>query len=149
MSIVEDRRYQPLGPEDPDDYRPNSELAFVIDPTGAGPHVSGLSFIFENVAPGDRIPLHRHTLDEAVIIEEGEADIVLGNERCSASAGAVIFIPAGAAHAYRNAAAGPLRIHGVFPSDVIDIEYLERNPAPGTEGQAPQPAFSIDLRALP
>jgi quercetin dioxygenase-like cupin family protein len=147
MSIVEERHYSPLGPEDPDDYRPNSELAFVIDPTAPdGKHASGLSFIFETVAPGDRVPLHRHTMDEAVIIDEGEADVSLGDERRRVSAGAVIFIPAGAQHGYSNPTGGPLRIHAVFPTDVIDVEYLERNPAPGTEGQAPQPAFSIDLR---
>ena len=32
MGIVEERNYQPLGPEDPDDYRPNSRIAFVFDP---------------------------------------------------------------------------------------------------------------------
>ena len=37
-----------------------------------------------------------------------------------------------------------LRAHAVFPSDVLNGEYLERNPAPGTEGDVPQPPFSID-----
>jgi len=28
------------------------------------------------------------------------------------------------------------------------IQYIERNPAPGTENDPPQPAFTIDVRAL-
>jgi hypothetical protein len=28
------------------------------------------------------------------------------------------------------------------------VPYLERNPAPGTEDDAPQPPFTIDVRAL-
>jgi quercetin dioxygenase-like cupin family protein len=149
MSIVGERSYKALGPEDPDDCRPDSRLAFVIDPTMAdGHHVSQLSFIFEDVAPGDRVPLHKHTLDEAIVIEEGDAEVVIGSERRTVRAGTVIFVPAGVAHGYSNATSGTLRIQGVFPADVIDIEYIERNPAPGTEGQPPQPPFSLDLRSL-
>jgi len=36
----------------------------------------------------------------------------------------------------------------MFPSEVIGIEYLERNPAPGTESESPQPPASLDVRAL-
>jgi hypothetical protein len=38
---------------------------------------------------------------------------------------------------------------GIVEDLRIDIAYLERNPAPGTQDQPPQPPFSIDLRALP
>ena len=41
----------------------------------------------------------------------------------------------------------PVRIHAMFPSEQIGIRYLERNPAPGTEGEPPQPAFTIDVRS--
>jgi len=36
----------------------------------------------------------------------------------------------------------------MFPSEQIGIKYLERNPAPQTEEQPPQPAFTIEARAL-
>jgi quercetin dioxygenase-like cupin family protein len=150
VGIVEDRSYQPLGPEDPDDYRPDSRLAFVIDPTSAdGRHVTTLSFIFEECAPGDRVPLHTHEIDEAIVIDEGEADVTLGEETRRVRTGAVIFIPAGTQHGWGNPTTSPLRAHGIFPSDVLDITYLERNPAPGTEGDRPQSPFRISLRNLP
>jgi len=149
MGIVEDRNYQPLGPEDPDDYRPNSQIAFVIDPTVEdGKYVRTLGFIFEECAPGDYIPLHTHTFDEAIVIDEGTADVRLGNETRVVGPGAVVFVPAGMPHAWGNPGPSLLRAHGVFPSDVLNGEYLERNPAPGTEGDPPQPPFSLDLREM-
>ena len=61
---------------------------------------------------------------------------------------AVVFIPAGTAHRTRNASDSPVRVHAMFPSEVIGIEYLERNPAPGTENDPAQPPVSLDVRAL-
>jgi quercetin dioxygenase-like cupin family protein len=149
MGIVEERNYQPLGPEDPDDYRPNSRLAFVIDPTtDHGKPIRTLSFIFEECAPGDYIPLHTHTIDEAIIIDEGVAEVVLDDEKRIVGPGAVVFVPAGTKHAWGSPGPKPVRAHAVFPTDVLHVEYHERNPAPGTEGDAPQPAFSIDLRSI-
>ena len=40
------------------------------------------------------------------------------------------------------------RIHAVFPTEVLAIEYLERNPKPGTEGDPPSPPWWVDVRAL-
>ena len=39
-----------------------------------------------------------------------------------------------------------MRLQAVFPSHAIDIEYLERNPAPGTESDPAQPPISYDTR---
>lgn len=149
MAIVEERRYRPFLEEDPDDYRPSSEGAFVIDPTSQdGRYVRTISILFENLAPGDRIPLHTHALDEAVVVETGGLEAVLGTETNLLRPGTVVFIPAGTPHGWHNVSKEVARLHAVFPSDVIDIRYLERNPAPGTEGQAPQPPFNLNLRQL-
>lgn len=149
MAIVEERRYQPFLEEDPDDYRPNSEGAFVIDPTSPdGRYVRTISILFENVAPGDGIPLHTHALNEAVIVETAGLEAVLGSETKLTRPGTVVFIPAGTPHGWRNVGNEVARLHAVFPSDVLDIRYLERNPAPGTEGQLPQAPFSLNLREL-
>ena len=152
LAIVEPPELHPVnelpGGADPDDFRPGSQLAFVFDPTAKdGSHVRSLSFIFEECGPGERVPLHRHSTDEAIVLDEGVAEVVLGAERRLVQAGTVVFVPAGTPHYWGNPGSGVLRGHGVFPTDVLDIEYLGRNPAPGTEGEAPQPAFSIDLRA--
>lgn len=38
-------------------------------------------------------------------------------------------------------------MHESSPSHLLPIQYLERNPAPGTEGQVPQLPITYDMRA--
>ena len=102
----------------------------------------------EEIAPGDRIPLHTHPINEVIVIDEGTPEVTLGDETREAGPGTVVFIPAGTPHGTRNASRRPVRLHAMFPSERIGIQYLERNPAPGTENVPPQPAFTIDARAL-
>jgi len=150
MTIVGERRYRSLASlSDPDDYRPNSQLAVVVDPpTSQGDYVQGISLIFESIAPRDRIPVHRHLSDEVIVIEEGMAEVLVGEEQARVGPGAVVFIPAGKPHGTRNVGDGVVRLHGIFSSPAVTIEYLDRVPAPGTEGQPPQPPASFSLRDL-
>ena len=150
MAIITERVYLPVSDlGDPDDYRPNSAMAFVFDPARSeAAYVRGLTLIFENIGVGDRIPLHVHpTVEEVVVIEDGAAEVTLGDEKRTVGAGAVVFIPPGTPHGTRNVGATVLRVQAIFPTPDIDIQMLERLPAPGTEGDPPQPGGSISLRA--
>lgn len=150
MSIVEDREFVPLAHEDdPDDYRPDSELAVILDPTDEdGEFVSGLTVFYERIAPGDEIPLHQHTLDEVFFVDEGRVEAEVGDDRDVVGPGVTVFVPARTPHGFRNVGDGVARVHAVFPEPVIAIRYLERNPAPGTEGHPPGPPVSFDMREL-
>ena len=147
MGIIEYHSYEPMV-GDPDDHRPNTTWTFAIDPDSTGPAggVRGLTLIFERVAPGDRIPLHTHSLEEVVVVDEGRAEANLGGEHWMLEAEACVFVPPGAPHGMRNAGEGVLRLHGTFASPTIDVTYLERNPAPGTENDPPQPPQVYDPR---
>jgi len=150
MVIVTERAYQPVADlGDPDDYRPNSSMAFVFDPERPdGAYVAGLTLICEEIAVGDRIPLHRHpTVEEIVYVDSGSAEITVGDEKRIVGAGGIAFIPPGAPHETRNVGETTVHLHAIFPTPIIDIEMLERLPAPGTEADAPQPAASVNLRA--
>ena len=149
MAIIARFDYAPFDESDPDDFRPNSRWAMLVDPGGdSGAQVNDITLIIEEIAPGDRIPLHTHPINEVVVIVEGTPEITLGDETREVASGTVVFIPAGVPHGTRNATTRPTRIHAMFPSERIGIQYLERNPAPGTEANPPQPAFTIDVRAL-
>ena len=140
---------EPFDASDPDDFRPNSKWTLLVDPTSAdGAHVDNITLVFEEIAPGDRIPLHTHPIHEVLIVDDGNPEVTLGDEAQAVGPGAVVFIPAGTPHGTRNATDQPVRVHAMFPSEVITIEYLERNPAPGTESDAPQPPATLDVRAL-
>ena len=141
MAVIQEVRLDPVADVgDPDDWRPNSRWALLADAEAS------LAVIIEEVAPADRIPLHRHTIDEVLLYEAGSGEIVLGDERQLVRAGSIAFVPAGVAHATVNTGDEPLRVRAVFPSHVIDIEYLDRNPAPGTDDAPPQPPVTYDAR---
>lgn len=150
MAIVSEWEFMSLADfDDPDDYRPNSELAVVIDPGRPdGAFVEGLTVFHERIGPGDRIPLHEHTVEEVFFLDEGTIEVTLGGERQTVEPGAVIFIPAGVPHGFRNVGEEIARVHAVFPSPEIGIRYLERNPAPGTEGDDPGSPVAFDVRQL-
>lgn len=150
MAIVKEWEYTSLADfDDPDDYRPDSELAIVIDPgRPEGDFVEGLTVFHERIGAGDRIPLHMHTVEEVFFLDAGALEVTLGEERETIEPGAVVFIPAGVAHGFRNVGEGIARVHAVFPSPEIGIRYLERNPAPGTEGDEPGSPVAFDVRQL-
>ena len=141
MGVVDRLEFQPLAdPGDPDDWRPNSLWAFASD------RRASLAVIAEEIAQGDRIPLHRHRIDEVLLYHSGAAEVRIGDETFAVGPGSIAFVPAGEPHGTTNTGDEPVRLHAVFPSHAIDIEYLERNPAPGTESDPAQPPISYDTR---
>ena len=144
MSIVESGPLESMV-GDPDDHRPASRWGLRVDPGDARGQVTTLGIITEEIAPGDRIPLHTHDVDEAITILDGAADTRLGDETRRVGVGTVVFIPAGVPHGTANAGDQPLRIHAVVPATSIEIAMLERNPAPGTEADPPRRS-RYDLR---
>jgi quercetin dioxygenase-like cupin family protein len=149
MAIVPKYEYAPFDDNDPDDFRPDSRWAVLVDPGGTSEnHVDDITLILEEIAPGDRIPLHTHPINEVIVILEGAPEVTLGDETRELGPGGVVFIPAGTPHRTRNGTTATVRLHAMFPAERIGIEYLERNPAPGTEDDPPQPAFTIDARTL-
>jgi quercetin dioxygenase-like cupin family protein len=150
VAIITTIDYAPFDESDPDDFRPNSKWALLVDPPlDAGTHVDNITLIFEEIAPGDRIPLHTHPIHEVLVVDEGTAEVTLGKATREVGRSAVVFIPSGTPHGTQNASPHPVRIHAMFPSQQIGIQYLERNPAPGTESDPPQPPFTIDVQGLP
>lgn len=119
---------------DPDDHRPNTKWSLAADPDGK----VDIALIIEECAVGDGVPLHRHEVDEVVVVVAGLGEVRLGDETRTVGPGTVMFIAAGERHGYRNVGDVPLRLHGIFPTTRLDIEMLERNPAPGTEAEFPR-----------
>ena len=123
---------------DPDDHRPRTRWRVLADASGPqDAPTSHLAVILEQIAPGDRIPLHRHDVDEAIIIVEGRGTYHLNGEDQPIHAGDVVFVPAGTVHGTVNDSTVPLHLHAFFPATRVRMEMLDRNPAPGTEHQPP------------
>ena len=130
---------------DPDDHRPQSSWAVIVDPGDGSERVDDLALIVEHVGPGDAIPTHVHRVNE-VILPRGPARVRLRDRVHAVDDGSIIFVPAGVPHGLRNDGQVPLRIDAVFPTTRVWIRYLDRNPAPGTDTESPQPAATYDFR---
>jgi quercetin dioxygenase-like cupin family protein len=144
VSIVEGYRFEPMV-GDPDDHRPGSEWSLVVDAGLAGHRVDDLAVILEHIAPGDRIPLHTHQVSEVIVVH-GDGIFRLGDDARPVAAGAIVFIPAGMAHGLANDGVSHLPIEAVFPTTRVRIQYMERNPAPGTESDDVSPPLTYDFR---
>jgi quercetin dioxygenase-like cupin family protein len=144
MSIVERHRFEPMV-GDPDDHRPESRWSLVVDPGEPGSRVDQLVVVMERIAPGDRIPLHVHRVDEVIFVH-GTGTFRLGDDARAVEDGAVAFIPAGTPHGLHNDGDAALPIEAVFPTERVWIQYLERNAAPGTEAGAISPPATYDFR---
>lgn len=146
MTIVDNVEYLPF-PPDPHNYKPNSRYSLVVDrarPDGA--YVKDLVLNFEYLAAGEIIPVHVHTNEEVLIVDEGEAEAFYDGEWRPVGPGAVILVPPGVAHGFRNKSGGSVRLHAVFNGHVVGTQLLERSPAPGTEDAPLPPASLIDFR---
>lgn len=139
MGIEQTAEYAPMD-QDPDDHRPGSMWALSVDPDGR----TSFSVIRERIGVGDRIPRHWHDVDEVVLYEAGEATVHLDGEDREIGPGATVFIPAGAIHGTVNRGSVPVDVRAVFPSTVVRMDLVERNPAPGTEDRPPQ-ATTYDM----
>ena len=132
MGILRDAPYEPMV-GDPDDHRPDTTWRLAVDPAAG----TELAVLLERCAVGDRIPLHRHDVDEVVTILDGDAAYHLDGDEQHVSGGDIVFIPAGIVHGMANAGDRAVHMHAVFPARKVRMEMLERNPAPGTEADPP------------
>ena len=65
-------------------------------------------------APGTAIPLHTHNVEESVLVLEGEAVAVVGQDSFELEAGDATWVPAGVPHRFANRGQGPMRIYWVY-----------------------------------
>jgi mannose-6-phosphate isomerase-like protein (cupin superfamily) len=77
--------------------------------------------IFEQwVAPGAGAPTHSHPVEEVLTVREGEAEMWMGEQRITVSAGQSLIVPAGCWHGFRNCGDVTLHLHAVLASAVFE-----------------------------
>ena len=65
-------------------------------------------------SPGTAIPLHSHNVEESVLVLEGEATAVVGEDEFDLAAGQATWVPAGVPHCFRNRGEGSMTIYWVY-----------------------------------
>ena len=72
--------------------RPGVTFTLKIGPKNSGSQT--MAVVTEDMAPGDKIPTHRHPhADELILIQSGTGKVILGDKVQVAHAGAIVFIP--------------------------------------------------------
>ncbi|HEV3468564.1 MAG TPA: cupin domain-containing protein [Pyrinomonadaceae bacterium] len=104
----------------------------------AGPDTGGAYEIFELSGPrGSGPPPHAHPWNEAYVMLEGEAEILLDGGTRKATAGCFVNIPAGALHSYRVLSEAARFIVVTSPSGAAEFfAELDRETGGSTEDLA-------------
>ncbi|MFC1899081.1 cupin domain-containing protein [Chloroflexota bacterium] len=68
------------------------------------------------MAPGSELPLHTHPTEESMIIMDGEATSILGEETDTLKPGDLIFAPADVKHSLANRGTKPMRFIFFHPT---------------------------------
>jgi quercetin dioxygenase-like cupin family protein len=99
-------------------------IQILIGPAEGAPNFVTRRF---TIAPGGRIPCHRHdTIEHEQVMLEGEMVLGLGQNERTVRAGDSIFIPEGVAHWYENRGTAPVRFLCIVPNtDDYRTEWLE------------------------
>ena len=117
----------------------HAEVPIVSSPSGLpSQHLvargSGAESIFVGqqwLQPGDRVFLHTHPVEEALVFLAGVGEATLGGELVPVTAETSLVIPAGLPHGFRNVGTTPLHVMIVFPGpDFAETTLLETVPAP-------------------
>jgi quercetin dioxygenase-like cupin family protein len=84
---------------------------------------SGSSVI--EIAPGRRLPRHTDSAEETIVIVSGAAEVLVGDERASLTAGGVAVVPESVPHEVRAAGEESLRFVAVYASANVVTRYEE------------------------
>lgn len=77
--------------------------------------------IFEQwVAPGTGAPTHSHPVEEVLTVREGEAEMWIGEQRLTVTAGQSLIVTAGLKHGFRNSGTATLHLHAVLASPIFE-----------------------------
>jgi quercetin dioxygenase-like cupin family protein len=80
---------------------------------------NGLTTGMTAFEPGKGITRHSHNVEETVMILEGLATVVIGDESFDCEAGDVTWIPAGIPHYFKNRGEGQMKIYWVYTTQRV------------------------------
>src|SRR5450631_1226054 len=102
--------------------RPGTFFTLKVDAKNG--HSKQMVVMTEDMAPGDRIPTHRHpNADELILIRTGNAKVILGDRNLEVHAGDIIFVPRDTWIGAENVGPEHLTLASVYSSPGYE-EYL-------------------------
>ena len=101
----------------------HAELPIVLSPSGLpSQHIvtertgSRSTFLGQQwLGPGDRVLLHTHPVEEAIMILSGQGEASMDADEVAITAGMSLFFPPGCIHGFRNTGNTPMQVVIIFP----------------------------------
>src|SRR5215469_16995262 len=122
--------------------RPGTFFTLKVDPKNGGS--DHMTVMVEDMAPGDRIPVHRHPgADVLIIINSGTGRVTLGDKVHELHAGAVVFVPEDTWIGVENIGKGHLTLTGVLSAPGYE-RYLRAISVPAGEPVIPLSKAELD-----
>jgi len=90
----------------------------------------GVSLLVNTVEPGAAAPLHKHTVEETMLVLEGTVWVRVGEEYATVGPHHTVIIPADTPHAWGNNGPDVAKLLWAFggPDPFGDSTYLEGQP---------------------
>jgi quercetin dioxygenase-like cupin family protein len=90
----------------------------------------GVCLLVNTVAPGAAAPLHKHTVEETMLVLEGTVWVRINDERYTVGPQHTVIIPAETPHAWGNSGPDVAKLLWAFggPDPFLDSTYLEGTP---------------------
>jgi quercetin dioxygenase-like cupin family protein len=98
-------------------------------PMHTGNGAASSAVIYFEHGPGEHHGRHTDSAEEVVLVLEGEAEVIAGDEQMRLGAGGIVLVPAVVPHDIRNAGEGRLRVVGFFSSAAV-ISHFDEKLAP-------------------
>jgi quercetin dioxygenase-like cupin family protein len=104
------------------------EVSYEYDPTMrvrvnfpffVGSGTKNTAVVYFELEPGHRLGTHTDSAEEVLLILQGEAEAMVGDESGRVSAGDLALVPAMVPHALRNVGDETIRVVGFFSSNVV------------------------------
>jgi quercetin dioxygenase-like cupin family protein len=97
----------------------------VAFPISSASGAAASATVYFEVEPGDHVGVHTDSAEELLVILEGTAEALVGEEVARAEAGHVVVVPAMVRHDLTNVGDGVLRVLGTFGSSTVLATFEE------------------------
>jgi quercetin dioxygenase-like cupin family protein len=97
----------------------------VAFPISSASGAAASAAVYFEVEPGDHVGVHTDSAEELLVVLEGTAEALVGDEVAQAETGQVVVVPAMVRHDLTNVGDGVLRVLGTFGGSTVVATFEE------------------------
>jgi mannose-6-phosphate isomerase-like protein (cupin superfamily) len=79
--------------------------------------------------PGCGAPTHLHAVEEVLSVQDGRAEVWVGDEKATLTGGQSVLVPAGSKHGFRNVGDGTLHVRATLAAPIFEAAFDDKREA--------------------